>query len=133
MAKGKPKSAKHYLQVAEGHLERVREAGDDEVDWSDLATYGLYCLESLVHAATLKIGGSRVRTHWEKIKLAKALQKQHSLPDIGDLMDDLNSARKALAYGDDEFDEFQFDSGEVVQQIEDYFTKVKVSTLVHKK
>ena len=52
------------------------------------------------------------------------LHTDHGLPDISDLMSDLNSARKANAYGDDEFDEGEHDAEDVAIRIEEYFDSV---------
>ena len=63
MAKGKRKAKQfkissdpnHFLEIAKSHLKRVQNARVGP-DWSDLGTYGLYCLEALVRAAALKAG-----------------------------------------------------------------------------
>jgi hypothetical protein len=36
----------------------------------------------------------------------------------------LNVARKAKAYGDEEFDESDYDATDIARQIEEYFSKV---------
>ncbi len=113
----------HYLRVAQRHLQRVKDA-TDEPDWSDLGTYGLYCLEALVRAATLKDGGTPNTSHWGKVNQAKDLLKTHGLPDIEDLLRDLNDMRKAIAYGDIQFDESEYDAKDISTQIEEYFNDV---------
>jgi uncharacterized phage infection (PIP) family protein YhgE len=45
-------------------------------------------------------------------------------PDIADLLQDLNFMRKAIAYGDEEFDESEYDAEEIGRRIEDYYNKV---------
>jgi hypothetical protein len=40
------------------------------------------------------------KRHWEKADLAGELQRQHGLPNIEQLLRDLNDARKSAAYGD---------------------------------
>jgi hypothetical protein len=84
----------------------------------------------LIRAAVLKTGGNPSRKHWEKIKEAKNLHKKLGLPDITDLLQDLNHMRKAKAYGDEEFDESDYDAKEIVRRIEEYHEKV--SALVKK-
>jgi HEPN domain len=127
--KGKPKKftissdPKHFLEVAKAHLERVR-ASWESPDWSDLGTYGLYCLEALVRAASLKAGETPIRTHWGKADQAKNLHERHGLPDIEDLLTDLNGLRKAIAYGDMEFDESDYDAEQIAATIEEYFNQV---------
>ena len=114
----------HFLELAGNHLQRVQDAVQDETDWSDLATYGLYCLEALVRAAVLKIGLVPKTTHWEKVDQAKILTRKHKLPDISRLLKDLNVIRKANAYGDSEFDESDFDADKIAADIEDYYKRV---------
>src|SRR5437764_14807617 len=90
---------RHFLKVAKKHLERVQDAWDPP-DWSDLGTYGLYCLEALVRAAALKAGETPIRTHWGKADQARNLHQQSNLPDVEELLSALNTIRKAEAYGD---------------------------------
>jgi hypothetical protein len=113
----------HFLKVAEEHLKRVQSARDPP-DWSDLGTYGLYCLEALVRAGALKAGETPIRTHWGKADQARNLSQHHHLPDIEDLLRELNVLRKAKAYGDEDFDESDYDAEDIATQIKDYFEKV---------
>jgi hypothetical protein len=113
----------HFLNVAKEHLNRVRAAWDPP-DWSDLGTYGLYCLEALVRAAALKAGETPIRTHWGKADQARNLRQRHGLPDIEDLLNALNALRKAKAYGDTDFDESDYDAEDISTEIEEYFDAV---------
>jgi hypothetical protein len=113
----------HFLEVAKKHLERVK-AACDPPDWSDLGTYGLYCLEALVRAGALKAGETPIRTHWGKADQARNLSVRYKLPDIGELLTDLNSIRKAYAYGDSDIDESEYNAQEIAGDIEDYFEKM---------
>jgi hypothetical protein len=113
----------HFLKVAEEHLKRVQAAWDPP-DWSDLGTYGLYCLEALVRAAALKAGETPIRAHWQKADQARNLSQRHGLPDIYDLLNDLNVLRKAKAYGDMDFDESDYDAEDISTKIEKYFNAV---------
>ena len=88
------------LKLARRHLERVLAAWDTPTDWDDLSIYGLYCLEAAVEAAATHIGLMTSKKHWEKADIAGELHKKHGLPDVGQLLRDLNDARKAAAYGD---------------------------------
>jgi hypothetical protein len=105
-----PTDPQYFLQLATRHLERVQEA-KDAPDWSDLGTYGLYCLEALVRAAALHSQETPIRTHWGKADQAANLARKHGLPEIGSLLAVLNTARKANAYGDEDFDESAYDAG----------------------
>jgi len=124
MAKKIPTDPKYFVRIAGRHLKRVQDA-KDEPDWSDLGTYGLYCLEALVRAAALKSKETPIRTHWGKADQARNLAKKHKLPDISNLLSTLNVARKANAYGDEEFDESAYDADDIAAEIQEYYDKVK--------
>jgi hypothetical protein len=86
--------------LARHHLKRVLDAWHDPTDWDDLSLYGFYCLEAAVEAAAVHVGTKTSKKHWEKAEVARGLHSQHGLPDIEQLLRDLNDARKAAAYGD---------------------------------
>ena len=118
-----PTDPQHYVGIAKQHLRRVQ-AAKDEPDWTDLGTYGLYCLEALVRAAALKSNETPIRTHWGKADQAENLARKHGLPDISQLLSTLNIARKANAYGDEEFDESDYDAEDIAVKVEEYYDKV---------
>ncbi|MYB75956.1 MAG: hypothetical protein F4X83_02450 [Chloroflexi bacterium] len=93
-------SAEDSLRLARAHLARVQAASWDPTDWADLSSYGLYCLEACIVAAALHLGQPRPRSHFAKAETAESLSLEHGLPDIGDLLIDLNNMRKHQAYGD---------------------------------
>ena len=93
-------TAEDSLRLARDHLKRVQASWDDPTDWADLSSYGLYCLEACIVAAALRLEQPRPRSHFAKAETAEFLSKQHGLPDIGDLLIDLNTMRKHRAYGD---------------------------------
>jgi hypothetical protein len=96
-------SAEQTLKMAQRHLEKVQEAWPEPTDWSDLAMYGFYCLEAAVVAAATHGGVTAQRTHPSKIAASETLRDKHGLPDISQLLVNLNVARKAAAYGDLDF------------------------------
>jgi len=111
------------LQLSKEHLERVLEARD-EPDWANLSMFGLYCLEAAVKAAALKVGiYPKKASHAQKQDFAEQLAKQHGLPDISDLLADLNEIRKSEAYGDIE-NPPELDAADVSGEIEAYVKKV---------
>ena len=112
----------HKLEIAKKHLDRVLAAWDEPTDWDDLSLYGFYCLEAAVQAAALHFGLCTSKKHWEKVSLAEDLHKKNGLPDIGDLLRDLNNARKAAAYGD--MDRPNLDPEDIASQIEAYVDAV---------
>ena len=117
-------SGSRKLELARRHLAKVLEAWTEPTDWDDLSLYGFYCLEAAVEAAALHLGLGTSKRHWEKVDLAEDLHKRHELPDIGDLLRDLNDARKAAAYGD--MDRPDLDAEDLSSQIEKYVEAVAV-------
>lgn len=111
------------LELAKRHLERVQSAWTEPTDWDDLSLYGFYCLEAAVEAAALQLGLRTSKKHWEKADLAEDIHKRAGLPDIGDLLRDLNEARKAAAYGDMERPDL--DAEDIAYQIEEYVNAVE--------
>lgn len=95
-------TAHDYIKMARKHLAKVSTAWPEPTDWADLTVYGLYALEAAVLAAALHFGEPIKKTHWDKVDLARRLHDRHALPDVADLLEDLNVARKAEAYGDEE-------------------------------
>jgi hypothetical protein len=88
------------LALARHHLKRVQSAWDDPTDWDDRSLYGFYCLEAAVEADAVRVGMRTSKNHWEKADVAGELHRKHGLPDIEQLLRDLNDARKSAAYGD---------------------------------
>jgi len=123
MARKIRETPKHFLKVAGKHLKRVKDAWE-EPDWSDLGTYGLYCLEALIRAAALHAKLPLMTSHWQKADQAVELHQKFQLPNIRRLLKDLNTVRKAEAYGDIEIDESDYDPEDIVSQIETYFDRV---------
>ena len=115
-------TALEKLKLAKRHLERVLVAWDEPTDWDDVSLYGFYCLEAAVKAAALHFRLKISRKHWEKVDLAGVLHKKKALPDIGELLHDLNNARKAAAYGDISCPEL--DAEAVASEIEAYVNAV---------
>ena len=88
------------LTLARRHLERVQVAWCDPTDWADLSIYGFYALEAAVDAACLHVGFNTARRHPARAKAAAALASRHGLPDVSELLRDLNEVRKHQSYGD---------------------------------
>lgn len=115
-------SAADSLALAKKHLERVQSSWDPP-DWLDLASAGLYALEAAVVAAGLHLGYVTQRTHWKKADVAEDLAKKHGLPDIVQLMRDLNEVRKSEAYGDIATPP-NLDPEDVAREVEEYVDAV---------
>ena len=119
-------TALESLEVARRHLPRVQVAGFPPVDWADLSLYGFYCLEACVVAAALHLGRTRPKnSHPEKAAEARRLAAAHGLPDVGDLLVDLNDRRKFESYGDSDPPEGDLDGEDVAADIEHYFDAVE--------
>ncbi|HYO58243.1 HEPN domain-containing protein [Archangium sp.] len=123
-AKKVERSSRDYLDIARRHLKRVQESWE-EPDWSDLAMYGLYCLEAAILAAATHLSWTIKKTHWEKESLAERLHNDHELEDVSDLLPMLNAARKAHAYGDIDFDESDWDAEDVATRIENFIDEIE--------
>ena len=93
-------TAEDSLCLALAHLDRVQSAWADPTDWADLSSYGLYCLEACIVAAALHLKRPRPGSHIAKAETARFLSQNHALPEIDDLLVDLNTMRKHQAYGD---------------------------------
>ncbi len=111
------------LALAREHLERVLAAWDAPTDWTDLYVYGFYCLEAAVEAASIHFGIEISRNHWKKVEAAARLHNDYGLTDIEQLLVDLNTARKAAAYGD--IEEPDLDAEEIASRIERYVLEVE--------
>lgn len=115
-------TAQEKLELAQRHLERVQEAWDPP-DWADLSFYGFYALEAAVEAASLHYGMNVQKAHWARVEAAKTLHRQHGLPDVSELLRDLNEARKSEAYGDVPAPEL--DAEHVASEIESFIDTVR--------
>ena len=91
--------ADEKLELAQRHLQRVQAAWDPP-DWADLSLYGFYALEAAVEAASTHLGLSVQKAHWARVGAAETLHRDHGLPDVAELLRDLNETRKSEAYGD---------------------------------
>ena len=116
-------TAAESLQLAQGHLERALEAAEADVDWTDLSTYGFYSLEAAVMAAASHLKLKVQRTHPGKVEAAKLLANKYKLPDVSALLVELNTARKAHAYGDVEAPEL--DEQDLASELESFVDAVK--------
>ena len=95
----RPNAATSFRHAQE-HLKRVLVAREDPTDWADLTIYGFYCLESAVMAAATHTGIAVPPVHSAKAAAARGLAQKEGLPDVSALLGTLNTARKAVAYGD---------------------------------
>ncbi len=118
------RAAKDFLDLARNHLGRVQNAWDEPTDWTDLSIYGFLCLEAAIMAAAKSLGWKVKPIHREKAEVAERLSKEQGLPDIYDLLWDLNAARKAAAYGD--VSSPTFNAEDLARKIETYVEAVEL-------
>jgi hypothetical protein len=123
--KKKEPSSQEYLAVAKGHLDRVQSAWYEPTDWANLTMYGLYCLEAGILAAATSLSWDVKKTHWDKAELAERLHKEQGLSDVSALLPVLNAGRKAMAYGDIDFDESEYDAQDIATEIERFIDDVE--------
>jgi len=113
-----------HIRLAEEQLAKVQAAWDPP-DWSDLTLYGFYWLENSVLAAASHAGLTVQRTHSAKVAAATQLAQNQGLPDISNLPVNLNTARKATAYGDTPMPDLNLTAEDLAREIEDYVQSVK--------
>ena len=111
------------LLLARDHLEDVLEAWNEPTDWKDLSVYGFHCLEAAVDAASMHVGLPTSRSHWKRVEAATELHDKWNLPDVSDLLRDLNDARKSHLYGD--IPDPGLDTEDVASRIEEYVNAVE--------
>ncbi len=116
-------TAPDKLILARSHLENVLAARDEPTDWKDLSVYGFHCLEAAVDAASMHMGLPTSRSHWKREGASKELHDRWTLPDVSELLHDLNDARKSRLYGD--IPSPNLDAEVVASQIEEYVTAVE--------
>jgi hypothetical protein len=63
------------------------------------------------------------KAHWARADAAKVLHSQYGLPDVSELLRDLNEARKSVAYGD--VDAPDLDAEDVASDIESFIDAVE--------
>lgn len=117
-------TAEDSFRLALSHLERVQAAWDTPTDWTDLSTYGFYCLEACVVAAALQLEQKAPRGHMVKAQAARRLNKEHGLPDVEGLLVDLNAMRKYTAYGDTDPPD-DMEPEDIALSIEEYVESVR--------
>jgi hypothetical protein len=111
------------LLLARDHLENVLEAWSKPPDWKALSVYGFHCLEAAVDAASMHVGLPTSRSHWKRVETAGELHDNWNLPDVSDLLRDLNDARKSHLYGD--IPDPGLDAEDVASRIEEYVNAVE--------
>ncbi len=123
MSKVKRLTVQDKLNLARRHLSKVQSAWMDPLDFEDLSIYGFYCLEAAVEAAARHVQIETKKQHWQKANAARDLHERYGLPDLADLLVDLNDTRKSVVYGD--VVPSEIDEEDVVIAIENYVEAVE--------
>ena len=113
------------LALAHKHLARVQSAWTEPTNWDDLMLYGMYAVEAAIRAAALQLSHDLKKTHWDKAEYAKRLTTEYKLPDVSELVADLNRGRKAVGYGDDEIPDELGDAEVIAIRIEEFIDAVE--------
>lgn len=111
------------IKLAQEQLSKVQVAWLDPTDWSDLTVYGMYACENAVVAAANTIGLPVKKTHWDKVSASRKLHADHGLPDVADLLEELNELRKGFSYGELRAQP-SMSAEDIVAQIETYVEAV---------
>ena len=111
------------MQLARDQLARVQVAAYDPIDWSDLSMYAFYSLENAVVAAADHLSLEWKRTHPSKVEVSEDLHAHHGLPDIAQLLTELNSLRKSSAYGETP-PSHEWSAEDIAIEVEEYIEAV---------
>ena len=114
------KEAQAAFERAQRHLKRASENSDDP---DEVFIWGFYALENAVVAAAIQAGAPFAKNHRSKATAARGVANKCNLPDVSNLLGDLNEARKGSAYGD--VDAPEIDPKEVLAQVGRYVKEVE--------
>ena len=99
-------SPRDRIELAKRELGKAQVAAIDPVDWLDIAVFSLK------------------RSHDSKVEISEVLRDRLGLPDVADLLRDLNELRKSESYG--EVKPPQSRSAEdIVTEVEEYVLEVE--------
>jgi len=112
------------LALAKRELEKAQVAAIDPVDWLDLALYSFFALENAVVAAGELEGIPWKRTHESKIEVAEILHERSGLPDVAELLRELNELRKSESYGEMRPPERR-SAEDIVGEVENYVDEIE--------
>lgn len=116
--------AREKLRLAKDHLEKVHQAvGGEPVDLALLYIFGQYAMEVAASAAGAHVGISEAETHPGQVRLAQRLHDEHGLPDIQEMLRDLQRNRLHEAYGKLE-PSGKFDPQDIAVAVEEYVDAV---------
>lgn len=111
------------IELAMQHLERVQTAWFEPTDWTELSIFGFYCLENAIDPAAEHFGIPIAPNHFKRVERAEILASVHGLADVGELLVQLNIARKNAAYGDTELPDL--DAEVLASSIEEFVDSVE--------
>ena len=88
------------LDLAREQLSRAQVAAFEPEDWAELSIWAFYALENAVIAAADHLQLPWEKSHPSKVKVSRALHREHGLPGVSSLLVELNELRKSEAYGE---------------------------------
>ncbi len=97
-------------------------ADSNTADEENVFIWSFWGLENAIMAAADHAAIEATKQHWAKGEAARKLARNHGLPDVCDLLRDLNDARKSVAYDDTEAPDL--DPLEVLASFKDYLERV---------
>ena len=112
------------LRLIDEQLAKVRAAWQEPTDWLVLSIFGFYAVENAVTFAADHFAVPWKKTHPSKLEAAEVLHSSYGLPDVRDLLKQLNALRLAAAYGEIE-PVGQLDAEDLASQVEQYVIAVK--------
>lgn len=116
--------AQEKLRLARDHLAKVRQAVKARPpDLALLYVFGQFAVEVAATAAGAHVDLSEAETHPGKLRLAGRLRDEHGLPDVEEVLRDLQRNRIHEAYGNFE-PSGRFSPDEIAVTVEAYVEAV---------
>ena len=117
-------SPRDRIELAKRELGKAQVAAIDPIDWLDVAVFSFYALENAVVAAADLEGVPWKRSHDSKVEVSDVLRDRLGLPDVADLLRDLNELRKSESYGEIR-PPLNRRAEDIVTEVEDYVLEVE--------
>ena len=93
--------AKKHLARAKKQLDKVQIASRRPKDPEEAVTWAFYAYENCITALAERYGYLWTPNHYRKAELARTLHQEGCISrDVGDDLEELNSLRKDVAYGE---------------------------------
>ena len=118
--------AKKHVARAKKQLEKVQTASWEPQDPEQAVTWAFYAYENCVTALAERYEYQWTPNHYKKAELARTLHDRGFISrDIGDDLEELNSLRKDVAYGEPGYDLLTVDLEELATELEQFVDEVE--------